>query len=490
MRKVAVLEPAAQSPSMDPKQVTPRRKRSRLSKWITTFALAVLFCPIILFLVLGVWRNSVLRDNARHIAAIQAAGHPVHPSELTNWFATVPKDKNAAAVYVQAFGALVNPIAVNDFYASIYAPYPPHTVSLSNQLKRKFEATIAANQTALRLMHEAADRERCAFFVNLDRVISYRPPHYSILKKAAVLLEIEGVLHAEAGRADESFQSCRAMLAVARSLDDEPLLESLRTRSQLRKRSARLIERMIDRLHLSSAHLEQISFDLSRAETNNLLPRAIAADRAIHLPLFDLPLARVNRLLAPRRGERVDAEEEPDADEFDLEETLYRVAGWGARDQRLYLRLTDTNLAAARMPFPAALDCFKSGESILTNSSAYASRLSWEFLKVMADVFDPEAAGLAELRCTQTVVAVERHRLAHGGRLPETLAALVPTFLQRVPEDPYDGKPVRYQIRANGYSVYSVGTDRKDDGGRRFAPYPNTPEATSETSDITFEVTR
>ena len=480
-----------QSPSMDSKQVTPRRKRSRLSKWITTFALAVLFCPIFLFLGLGVWRNSVQRENARHISAIQAAGHPVHPSELTNWFASVPKDKNAAAVYVQAFAALVHPARVGARFHPWAPPYPPHTAPLSNEIRRMFESVMATNQTALGLLHEAASRERCAFYVNLDTVISYSPPHLSFLRRAAGVLEIEGVLHAEAGRADESFQSYRAMMAAARSLDGEPLLESLRTRARLLARTTRLVQRMVDRLRLSDGQLKQISSDLWHAETNNLLPRALAADRAIHLPLFDLSLDQVDRLLAPRRGDKPEAETDSEGNRIDsVGDGMFRLAGLMALDQRLYLRLTDANLVAAQLPFPSALDRAESANAQLTNSSLFSSMLSHQFLGSMEGEFISEAGTHAVLRCAQTAVAIERYRLSHGDRIPATLAALVPDFLQRVPEDPFNGKPLRYQIRTNGYCVYSVGRDRTDDGGREFYKNPKERKATGYSHDDTFEVSR
>src|SRR5262249_23306001 len=54
--------------------------------------------------------------------------------------------------------------------------------------------------------------------------------------------------------------------------------------------------------------------------------------------------------------------------------------------------------------------------------------------------------GQAQLRCAIVMVALERYRLAHT-RWPDSLAALVPKFLPKVPLDPYDGQPLRYRKR-------------------------------------------
>ena len=84
----------------------------------------------------------------------------------------------------------------------------------------------------------------------------------------------------------------------------------------------------------------------------------------------------------------------------------------------------------------------------------------------LANVFNENARALAALANAQAAVALERWRLAHPGRLPDTLAELVPAYLTAVPLDPYDGQPVRYQKLPVGYVVYSVGTGWTDQGER------------------------
>ena len=42
---------------------------------------------------------------------------------------------------------------------------------------------------------------------------------------------------------------------------------------------------------------------------------------------------------------------------------------------------------------------------------------------------------------------------------------MVPGYLEAVPEDPFDGKELRYKKLEPGYVVYSVGDDLEDQGG-------------------------
>ncbi|MCD6416745.1 MAG: hypothetical protein J7M08_08640 [Planctomycetes bacterium] len=60
------------------------------------------------------------------------------------------------------------------------------------------------------------------------------------------------------------------------------------------------------------------------------------------------------------------------------------------------------------------------------------------------------------------LTALRCYRDAHG-RLPQRIEELVPQYLDEVPRDPFDGKPLRYS--KDKKIVYSVGTDLTDSGG-------------------------
>jgi hypothetical protein len=69
----------------------------------------------------------------------------------------------------------------------------------------------------------------------------------------------------------------------------------------------------------------------------------------------------------------------------------------------------------------------------------------------------------------QMLLAVLALRAYHAanGKYPATLAELVPTYLEKVPADPFGlNSPLIYKNAGQEYSLYSVGADGKDDGGR------------------------
>ncbi len=55
---------------------------------------------------------------------------------------------------------------------------------------------------------------------------------------------------------------------------------------------------------------------------------------------------------------------------------------------------------------------------------------------------------------------------AEKGKYPETLAVLKPHYLKKIPNDLFIEKPLHYKRTGEGYLLYSVGPDMKDDGGK------------------------
>jgi hypothetical protein len=53
-----------------------------------------------------------------------------------------------------------------------------------------------------------------------------------------------------------------------------------------------------------------------------------------------------------------------------------------------------------------------------------------------------------------------------NGRYPKKLTELAPNYLKRVPNDLFSNRPLHYRLIKNGYLLYSVGQNEKDEGGR------------------------
>jgi hypothetical protein len=70
---------------------------------------------------------------------------------------------------------------------------------------------------------------------------------------------------------------------------------------------------------------------------------------------------------------------------------------------------------------------------------------------------------LAHLRATKLFLALRAYHLDHR-MLPETLEALVPEYLTKVPVDPLSGQPFIYEPAGSRPVLLSLGADRERDG--------------------------
>ena len=112
----------------------------------------------------------------------------------------------------------------------------------------------------------------------------------------------------------------------------------------------------------------------------------------------------------------------------------------------------------------------KYSELVKTTS---ANEVAWWIYQIFA-----EAEARQEL--AHLGVAMTHYRLDHGA-LPETLEALVPQYLDAVPTDPFDGKPLRLVLKGNQRVIYSVGPKGLD--------YQDTPIDRNGHGNITFALT-
>lgn len=71
-----------------------------------------------------------------------------------------------------------------------------------------------------------------------------------------------------------------------------------------------------------------------------------------------------------------------------------------------------------------------------------------------------------------TALALHAYNLEHG-TYPETLSALAPEYLKVVPTDPFNTSALRYKKQGAGYLLWSIGPDKKDNGGQPIPPSDN-----------------
>ena len=89
------------------------------------------------------------------------------------------------------------------------------------------------------------------------------------------------------------------------------------------------------------------------------------------------------------------------------------------------------------------------------------------FLPAMGQVDTAVARAFARLQNIETYFALEMFR-QQSGSYPESVKELVPDLLPKAPIDPFTSDALVYRRQADGFLLYSVGSNGKDEQGRTF----------------------
>ena len=212
-------------------------------------------------------------------------------------------------------------------------------------------------------------------------------------------------------------------------------------------------------------------------------------------------------LLSSRRGGRIDltvldralsevyAEPEFRALLFRLARARYDIslsAGQPLRPVAIHIGVAEQKtigeaMEATRLPWPqrlTAVDSLREGMLNLDRPgrSSDVKPLLQRLVPLMAN-------GIGATSAARTAVAVERYR-QRTGSLPKALDDLE-SDQRGAMNDPYSGEPLRYKMTANSFLVYSVGSNRRDDGGNLAEDPSRIPaKGVGPTFDVGVEVKR
>lgn len=455
--------------SAETESVTRRRRRIRL--WHVPAAVVVVLVVVLLGL-----RWHWKRGFRTRVAAVAAAGYPVTPEELDAWYAEPQSGENAADWVLDAASYLRMPTekeyreiqrVVSDTSDRLdrRGPIPIDTMAL-------LVDHVGKNSKALELLHRVAgireSRYPVRFSEGLGKVFL---THLSDVHNGCLLLCLEAIVSAEANNAEGATRALEACFGVARSLRTEPAYGSQVSRFGVQNRAVAALARVLCATQLSDTQLERLGAVVNEADNLDGPVRGLVGLRSVCLEMFERPESidtdAFGKLPAPALLE------------------AYGALGLAAREGILFLEMMDAYIEAARLPLCKRLEAFEAvGER---------SRARQKGCVFMVRIWGgqtlrpPEVAGSTHLRMALTALAVERFRLATG-HWPESLRELVPDHLECVPEDPFDGKPLRYERLRRGFLVYSVGEDGRDDGG--WEEPPGDRRSAHQTYDITFTVER
>jgi hypothetical protein len=256
------------------------------------------------------------------------------------------------------------------------------------------------------------------------------------------------------------------MLAAGRSLRNEPILISHLVQLGMLRQGIEAVALILGRASLTDSQLARLSQAFADTIDPTALPRVLAGERAYALGDWD-------RL----RSEVV----EPGSNGIAI--VALRVLGEEAAsdcsDRAAYIRIMAEVIKNAADPLDDPADINAMRAALGFNYVVARSMVS-----VAATAVPSEQKARAEIEILRAALAAKRYQLAHG-KLPARLDELVPQYLDAMPADPFDGKPLRYKLTDTGAAIYSVGRDGTDDRGHE---YDGKGRPDKDGTDIVFKV--
>lgn len=427
-------------------------ENSKVLSWLLWIPVAMV---LIVAAVVLLYRGSLDRQIDARLETIRQASHPTTFQELAERYEqeVSPESGQAGEDYQEAFAILRS--KEGNFAQTQAQPDLAELLPAgewSEELHDRVDRFLDENQAAIDRVHRASRGEPRGFPISFFDAFDLELPHLPALQAASRLFQIKALSNAEKRERDAAFEAMETLLAIPNALHGEPLLFSMATRVQLKRRFFSILESVLYRVEFTTEQLEHLKGILEGQDNPCDFAPALHAERVLGLHFFDLPGSERNQALEKLMGETGFL--------LRLALVLYERTGRLEHDQLSYLegieRYLEINQGSPTERLEQSLEFDFARLRGNEMSRFYSSILLPRFYPA----FQRDAARLAEERLARMALTVEIHRAGTGrlpvDRLPDGIVAL---------EDPFSGSPLLYRFLSGGEMVfYSVGPYGKGTG--------------------------
>jgi hypothetical protein len=453
----------------------------RLRRIAGIIVLSAVLLPVATFVV---WRMSLSMRLKSKLAAVAKAGYPIELADLERvYYPEIKVEANGAVFFSNAFRHLdgdFSPRPVIDFWQN--GRLSKRAALVSTKTNDLLRSTLTTNEELLVILRTSPEFEKSRYSINFNQGLQFESHHLYKIRACEEILLLDAVIEGNAGHTELAVGDLKAAILLSQSLAEEPFLFSQRIRWICHQQINAGLELVLGECKLTDAQLGMLAHAVHCDEYPKGLERALAGERCCGIYMHRHLVEQAMTGDAPEfQGLEIDTNKlNAVASGF--------VKGAGILDASLdyYLRMMSEEISLAKVPYPGRLEAGK----LLDQQIAQRGSSSWYhfyatvLLSECDRLTDRYARDVARLELCRTALAVERYRLANQAHLPGKLIDLVPTFLPSVPQDPFDGQPLRFKPLEKGYVIYSVGPDLTDDGGREWQRRPK-----GSTNDLPYDIT-
>ncbi len=412
------------------------------------------------------------------LQAIRQRGEPLTLAEAAP--PPVPEEENAAPLYRRAFERLPRlrsprqpspgprQLAQADELV-LDRIFPPYAARRAPVSLADLRAVLEGTDAALALAREAAAMPRCRFPINWEDGAGALFPHLSELRTLNRLLAAAAIVAATDGQPARAVADIEAIVRTVGHMSHEPTLISQIVLYASLSTASRALHQTVMASLISPDDCARLQRQLTDLDLYSPFEQALRSERCFGLWAFDL--ARRDPV---QFWQIVSSDPESHTEARVLSPF---VEPFRKLDERLYLERMDrlVRLAAQRsQPWPAGTDDMDDPWHGW-NWPLYApiSHVMLPAITPAAKKRDEAIARLAVLQCGLALHVYHQQT----GRYPASLAAVEKQVGWQLPGDLFTGGDLVYRPHGSGYLLYSVGWNRKDEGGAYGKPAGGPPGA-------------
>ncbi len=449
----------------------PRQWRTRDYLWrgaLIAFTLFVIFTSIITFWFYVQYAH-YSRELKQTVEQIRAAGGPLEAHEIEAYYRVPDGVDDLTEEYMQALAIFLQrertPVQQTPEEQQL-----PHVgllgaakfgklVGEDFDLRPAAEKYLSPFQPSLDQLRALANKQgRCRYPVKMADNIAALLPYTQVTRDAARHLQLDFDLQLASGNREQALADLLALLRVGEMLSEEPILISQLVRAAIFGMFLKASEEFLADGKASETELVALNAALKDVDFQRGLQRALNGERAMGYLALKSHNAQQMAAMAGNGGSTK------------YVPPISNLKDLRPGDTAALLQLETEMLEAAQADFPQALENMKRVDDKV-KKMAGETKLPWNknilatmLMPAMVSVGTATARSLAAQRSLEAAIAMERC-FAKSGERPAALADLVPEYLPYVAIDPYGGGPMQLKMQSDGYTIYSVGKDKVDNGG-------------------------
>ncbi len=432
------------------KTVEIAKLKKPLWRWLTKWSVRV-FVVLVVFIAVAwsLWNYWAARSLRNEIERIKAAGEPITFRDLTASLEEVDQANDAGPFYAAATAMVRGKYIDWKIKESFNIAASEETLP-SPELLEKVEQLLETNHIALELLDKGRELSGCDIDAGFDHGIDVGFYNLQPAKTLTTLNSLRTEYLAFQGKGDEASKSVISALRMLRMFDRHPVLSCHLVRTACMTCNANDIPVILEFGHPSPKMLQELENILFEANQSIDMKRVWITERVFNLESMKSMVSDPSELYGNKQSYH-----------NDLKWWSYGFfSAPFVRTMALNFLKTNAELIdASNNDWPDILD--------VTKEIAQQGR-GWPMFSDIcigfARVADITGRCLASTRSALVAVMIERYRQLEGS-LPDSLEELESASGKKLPKDPFTGNNLIYRKTSDGYKVYSVGDDKKDDGG-------------------------